>query len=412
MTTHDRQANDLEAGQGLVLECDPAGIITRVLRDDVGVGARLRAGQPLSALVERDSRAKAHSFVLTLRRERATFDWEMNVPLGETIATLRFAGIATGDSLLVLAARSNGELMKLYEALASINNEQANILRALLKERVMAERTADPTDTSLYDELSRLNNELADAQRQLAKQNAELERLNALKNQFLGMAAHDLRSPLSVLLGYSEFLLEDLRDSLSAEHLEFLEAIHTSSQFMLQLVNDLLDVSIIESGQLELHLEETDLADLVRHSVALNRVLAERKQIGMTFRCEGEIPRLFVDPGKIRQVLDNLLSNAIKYSHPGTHVTVSLAQQGSEVVLAVSDQGQGIPAGEMHRLFQWLGKTSVRGTGGEKSSGLGLAICRRIVEGHRGRLWAESAVGQGSTFYVALPVTEPARTTA
>ncbi len=396
-----------KAGQGLVLECDAAGIITKVLWDDLGLSARLRTGQPLSALVERESRAKAHNFVLALRAEGATFDWELNVPLGGTITTLRFAGITSGDSLLVLAAKSNGELMKLYEALAAINNEQTNVLRGLLKERVMAERAPDPSDTSLYDELSRLNNELADAQRQLAKQNAELERLNALKNQFLGMAAHDLRSPLSILLGYSEFLLEDLRDSLSAEHVEFLETIHASSQFMLQLVNELLDVSIIESGRLELHIERTDLVGLTQHSVALNRVLAARKQINVTFHSAGEIPQLLVDPGKIRQMLDNLLSNAIKYSQPGTEVTVSLTRQGQEVILAVADQGQGIPADEMHKLFQWLGKTSVRSTGGEKSSGLGLAIAKRIIEGHRGRLWAESEVGKGSTFYVALPVEEP-----
>jgi signal transduction histidine kinase len=231
-----------------------------------------------------------------------------------------------------------------------------------------------------------------------------LERLNALKNQFLGMAAHDLRSPLAVLMGYSEFLLDDLRDSLSPEHREFLDTIHSSSQFMLQLVNELLDVSIIESGRLDLQIDAADLAEVAQRSVTLNRVLAERKQIGVTFCQEGDIPQMFIDAGKIRQVLDNLLTNAVKYSHPDTTITVSLARRDQEVILSVADQGQGIPAEEMSKLFQWLSKTSVRSTAGEKSSGLGLAIAKRIVEGHRGRLWAESAVGQGTTFYVALPV--------
>lgn len=389
---------------GLALECDAAGIITRVIWDDLGLGSRVRPGQPLSALVERDSRIKAHNFVLALRNEPATFDWELNIPVGDEIATLRFAGVATGDNRLVLAAKSDEELMRLYEGLAAINNEQANALRVLLKERTQAAPAPVQRDAALYDELSRLNNELANAQRQLAKQNAELERLNALKNQFLGMAAHDLRSPLAVLLGYSEFLLDDLRDSLSAEHLEFLTTIQSSSQFMLQLVNELLDVSIIESGRLDLHVGIADLPELVQRSVALNRVLAERKQIGVMFRQEGDIPPLWVDAGKIRQVLDNLLSNAVKYSHPGTTVTVSLAQRDQEVVLAVADQGQGIPPDEMAKLFQWLGKTSVKSTAGEKSSGLGLAIAKRIVEGHRGRIWAESEVGKGTTFYVALPI--------
>ncbi len=392
------------SAKGLAFECDPAGIITRVIWDDLGLGAGLRPGLPLSAIVERDSRAKAHNFALALRTEQATFDWELNIPNGDTIVTLRFAGIAKGETLLVLAAKTDAELMKLYEALTAINNAQTNTLRALMKEHTAGARAPLQHDAGLYDELSRLNNELANAQRQLAKQNAELERLNALKNQFLGMAAHDLRSPLSVLLGYSEFLLEDLRDSLSPEHLEFLDTIQSSSQFMLQLVNELLDVSIIESGRLDLHIEAADLAEVTRHSVTLNRVLAERKQISVILHQEGDIPLMWVDAGKIRQVLDNLLSNALKYSHPGTTVTVSLAQRDQEVVLSVADRGQGIPAGEMDKLFQWLSKTSVRSTGGEKSSGLGLAIAKRIVEGHRGRLWAESVVGQGTTFYVALPV--------
>ena len=399
-----RWSPSLRPPRGLALECDPAGIITRVVRDDLGLAARLRPGQPLSALVERDSRIKAHNFALALRREQATFGWEMNVPIGEQIVTLRFAGVADGETRLVLAAESDEALMQLYEALTAINNEQANAVRALMKERTMTDLTAAQRDAALYDELSRLNNELADAQRQLAQQNAKLECLNRLKNQFLGMAAHDLRSPLAVLLGYSEFLLDDLRDSLSAEHLEFLTAIQTASQFMLQLVNDLLDVSIIESGQLELHIGVTDLTELARHIVALNRVMAERKQISMDLRQEGDIPLMLLDAGKIRQVLDNLLSNAVKYSHPGTTVTVSLARRGPKVVLSVTDQGQGISANEQEKLFQWLGKTSVKSTAGEKSSGLGLAIARRIVEGHRGRIWVESEVGKGTTFYVALPV--------
>jgi hypothetical protein len=151
--------------EGLAFECDPAGIITRVIWDDLGLGTRLHPGLPLSALVERDSRAKAHNFVLTLRTEQATFDWELNIPNGETIITLRFAGIAGGETLLVLAAKTDADLMKLYEALTAINNEQTNTLRALLKERAISERAPIQRDAGLYDELSRLNNELANAQR-------------------------------------------------------------------------------------------------------------------------------------------------------------------------------------------------------------------------------------------------------
>jgi signal transduction histidine kinase len=231
-----------------------------------------------------------------------------------------------------------------------------------------------------------------------------LERLNKLKNQFVGTAAHDLRSPLSIIWSYSDFLLRELSDMLSEQHLEFLAIIQSSSEFMLSMVDELLDVTAIESGNLNLALEPTDLAALVAHNVALNSVLAEQKQMRLSFQPEVDLAPLMLDPAKIEQVLNNLISNAVKFSYPGGPVEVRLYQQGEEALISVQDEGQGIPRDELDQLFRWFGKTSVRGTQGESSSGLGLAIARRIVLGHQGRIWVESEAGRGSTFYVALPL--------
>jgi signal transduction histidine kinase len=170
------------------------------------------------------------------------------------------------------------------------------------------------------------------------------------------------------------------------------------------MVDDLLDVSAIESGRLSLALQPTDLDALVEHNVALNRVLAEEKQIRLAFQTDGDLPPLYLDRAKIEQVLNNLISNAVKFSYPASSVEIYVSRDQDRALISVRDQGQGIPAAELDNLFKWFGKTSVKGTEGESSSGLGLAIAHKIVLGHHGAIWVESEVDKGSTFYVSLPI--------
>ncbi|HKV09327.1 MAG TPA: ATP-binding protein [Thermoanaerobaculia bacterium] len=288
-----------------------------------------------------------------------------------------------------------------------IDNERTNALRAAMKDLSLRIEERAGQGSPDYDELSRLNNELATAQRELARKNAELARLNDQKNQFLGIAAHDLRNPLDVILTYSRFLLEDAGETLDPQHTRFIRTIRSSSSFMLNLVEDLLDVSKIEAGRLELDLARVDLAALVRRNVELHRVLAEKKEIGIDLEEEGgEVP-MVLDPAKIEQVLNNLIGNAVKFSPPGRRVLVRLTGQGEGAVIAVHDQGPGIPAHEMDKLFRPFEKTSVRSTGGEKGAGLGLTIVKNIVSGHGGEIRVESTVGEGAAFYVSLPGRPP-----
>lgn len=258
-------------------------------------------------------------------------------------------------------------------------------------------------DDRYYDELSQLNNELANAYRDLAKKSSELSRLNDQKNQLLGMAAHDLRNPLEVILTYSEFLLEEAAPRLDRDQAAFIETIRSSSDFMLHLVDDLLDLAKIESGKLELDLAQVDLAEVVERNVAMNRVLAAKKGIGIELRtADGPFPML-IDVPKIEQVLNNLIGNAVKFSPPESVVEVRLSRGDGRVGVAVADQGPGVPPDELDRLFRPFERTRVRSTAGEKSTGLGLAIVKRIVEGHRGEIRVESGPEGGSTFLVTLP---------
>jgi hypothetical protein len=135
----------------------------------------------------------------------------------------------------------------------------------------------------------------------------------------------------------------------------------------------------------------------------LNRVLASNKDIEIQTAIDGPLPKMRLDPDKIEQVLNNLISNAIKYSHPNSTITVQLTREDTHVLLSVQDEGQGIPAEDIDKLFKPFQRTSVQSTAGEKSTGLGLVIVKRIVKGHGGKIWVESEVGEGSTFFVSLP---------
>lgn len=261
-------------------------------------------------------------------------------------------------------------------------------------------------DSERYDELALMNNELMTLQRELVKRTIELEKLNEQKNEFIGMAAHDLRNPLQVIDGYSRLLLGENFGPLTAQQREMVLAVSRNSDFMLKLITDLLHISRIDAGKLQLDLQPADIVELVRKNVQLNRLLAQEKEIDLRLSCKDEQLTLLIDTYKIEQVLNNLLQNAIKFSHPHTVVTVGLNRTDRGALISVQDQGQGIPAEEMDRLFKPFQKMSVRSTRGEPSTGLGLAIAKRIVVGHQGEIWAESQPGAGSTFYVKLPAAD------
>jgi len=264
---------------------------------------------------------------------------------------------------------------------------------------------------STYDNAVQKNNELHKAHadlleihRQLEQKNIQLEKLNREKNHFLSIAAHDLRNPLTTIYTAADLITEELKDKTSSETKEFLEMIKQSSKFMRGLIEELLDVSVIDSGKLSIHLEPVNLMDLIRNNVALNRVIAGRKQINVEYRSENSLPILQLDRKKIEQALNNLISNAIKYSFPKSKVEIHTKCENSNLIISVSDEGQGIPPTEMNKLFKPFSRTSVQATSGESSTGLGLVIVRKIIEAHNGRVWAESLVKKGSTFYISFPI--------
>lgn len=394
----------------LGLVCTPLGDIAEVLHDELKL-IHGNSARSLLELVAPGSLISAQDFMHAARHRRAAFDWPLTV-IGHAMP-LHFAGFVENNQLLVVASSSRASLVLANEALMQINNEQTNALRMALK--ALATRAdeqqpapspppSSPDDRALYDDMSRLVNELSSVQRELVRRNADLARLNDEKNQWLGMAAHDLRSPLGVILNYSEFLIDEAGPSLSNEHQQFLALIRSTSEFMYRMIDDVLDVSQIESGALQLDVQSLDLAEFLAGVVRLQQVMAASKHIAVRFDDGPDLPPVPVDKSRLRQVMDNLLDNARKFSQPGTEVRVALGRDAGNAVITVTDQGPGIPAEDRGKLFKPFGRTQVRSTHGERSTGLGLAIVQRIIDAHQGSVSVGSQLGQGTTFTVRLPL--------
>jgi signal transduction histidine kinase len=250
-------------------------------------------------------------------------------------------------------------------------------------------------------ERQRLIEELRDAQRELMKRNLELEALNTQKSQWLGMAAHDLRNPLSSILVNCELLGDELTGT-GGESLEALKSIRFCGQFMLELLDNVLDISAMETGGQRFVKDRTeDLGSLIEETIALSRPMSDRKNTHIEVRCAERIPAVAVDRQKMIQVLLNLIGNAIKFSPNGAKIQVTVVDQPTNVQISVRDNGPGIPPEELGAIFVPFQRG--RRVSAQPGTGLGLAICQRIVERHGGRIWAENAIDGGAVVHVSLP---------
>jgi signal transduction histidine kinase len=255
----------------------------------------------------------------------------------------------------------------------------------------------------LRDGALELNRELNNLTRQLHQANAELRELNELKNRFIGMAAHDLRKPVGVIMTYSEFLLDEAGDRLDDEQRGFLRTSFAAASGMKRLIDNFLDVSVIESGHLRLERSRTAVAEILAGVLPLVRLVAARKKVELVTEAGDDGDPLAVDVAKLQQVLVNLAGNAIEHSQAGQRVWLAARREDTGLVFSVRDEGPGIAPEDQKRLFAPFVRAGTRKTAGERSVGLGLAIARLVVEAHGGRIWVESKPDHGSTFFVTLP---------
>ena len=388
----------VDDGNSTVLICDRTGTVIDVLQDDLGLIPEGESPR-LESLIDRDSHAKLRNFLTEIELQGLANNWEMTFLRDDGIEILSTSGLGDGDRIWLAAAEKPAET---EWNLREFTGELEGWLST--SDPLSAGGSRSQEDRFSIQEITRMNNELVSLQREVQQQKSQLELLNQEKDRFLGLAAHDLRNPLAAIMSYAEFLLDELELVLDREHRDFLESIQASSRYMLSLIDDLLDVSLISLGGLEIDQRRVSLADLVAEVVHLNQILAARKEIDLKANQPPDDPlQAWLDPTRIRQVLNNLLSNAVKFCPPGSRVMVESARKGDEIEVIVRDNGPGIPRDELEGLFEMYRRTSVTSPAGEKSTGLGLAIAHDIIKMHDGEIAVESEPGKGTIFTILLP---------
>lgn len=429
-----------EHAVGISFLCDMHGRISEFLHDDIGIRERLKPGQPFILCFDTENVQKAMKFFSEIKQKGTAFDWELCVSLNKRYEVLHFAGYAGTGNIFVVGARPRSGLICFCDELMKINNEQANAVRALMKEQIIASRDQTEKEKKYYEELTRLNNELESIQRQLEKKNAELERLNrelSLTIEELGRTreelirsekmaslgrlvsgfAHEINTPVGIAITASSSLYDaqqNIAQMLSREEvneeelIEHLETIREASQLTLvnlrragDLVGSFKRTSIDQTAENPRLFGIYEAIDDVRLSLG-NKF--KRTDISVRIDCPRELS-IFGYPGALSQILTNLMMNSLIHAFedgklPG-QINIRAELKDNILHLEYADTGRGMDEEAVKKLFEPF-FTTRRARGG---TGLGMYICYNIVVSRlRGVIECESKPGEGTRFRIAFPV--------
>jgi signal transduction histidine kinase len=273
-------------------------------------------------------------------------------------------------------------------------------------DREVEERTAQLRDAAR--ELTRVNLDLEARNREVEAHSREVEAFAVMQHEFVATASHELRTPLTSIIGYLELVLDAPPDQLAAQQRGHLKVVHRGGQRLLALVGDLLTVDKVDAGAMEIDPELERLDTLVAPAVEALRPAAERKGLTLAVEAGAEPLAVRVDGDRFEQVLGNVVGNAVKFTPADGEIRVTVARHGDTAEVRVADTGPGIPADELPRIFDRFYRASSSVRSATQGTGLGLTIARSLVEAHGGTLTAESEVGRGTTFVIALPLADPA----
>jgi signal transduction histidine kinase len=253
------------------------------------------------------------------------------------------------------------------------------------------------------DELGALAGNLNQMSEELGRLYREIEAASQHKSEFLANMSHELRTPLNAIIGFSEVLTDRMFGELNEKQEEYLKDIHASGTHLLSLINDILDLSKIEAGRMELELTEFDLPTAIENALMLVRERAARRSIALHTDIDERLGQIQADERKVRQVVLNLLSNAIKFTPEGGRIEVAAVSKDGSVEVSVNDTGIGIAPEDQEKVFEEFRQV---GTAAKKieGTGLGLTLCRKFVELHGGKIWVKSQEGVGSKFTFTIPI--------
>jgi signal transduction histidine kinase len=252
------------------------------------------------------------------------------------------------------------------------------------------------------DELGALGANVNRMNDELRRVYSELEAASRHKSEFLANMSHELRTPLNAIIGFSQVLADEMVGSVNEKQAEYLDDIISSGNHLLSLINDVLDLSKVEAGQVELEVHPFSLREALERGVVMVRERATEDGVRVAFAADPEVDVVDGDERRIKQVIFNLLSNAVKFTPAGGEVDVSAMRMNGEIRVSVADTGPGVAPEDRERIFEEF-QQSETGVGLREGTGLGLALSKRFVELHGGRIWLESELGRGSTFTFALP---------
>jgi len=269
---------------------------------------------------------------------------------------------------------------------------------------VSERRAAEEKIRILNQNLERRSAEVALANAEMSLRNREIERANRLKSEFLASMSHELRTPLNTILGFSELIAEETSGALNEKQKRFVSHIQRDAAHLLELINDILDLSKIEAGRLELHIEAFPMTVAVAEVLTSVRPLAAVKSLTLDSDLDTVLV-LQADRVRFKEILYNLFSNAIKFTPAGGRVWIESSVEDGAVHLVVGDTGIGIAPEDQQAIFESFRQASVTTKGVREGTGLGLAITRRLVEHHGGKIWVESEPSRGSRFHLTLPLT-------
>jgi len=239
---------------------------------------------------------------------------------------------------------------------------------------------------------------------ELARKNDELTHLDQLKSDFMATMSHELRTPLTSIIGYSDMLLSGMTGELNEKQSTFIDSILKSGESLLNLINDVLDLTKIEAGRLELNREPVDLRAALLGVLPVVKPRAQDKRIRISTFLPTDLPPVLADPGKLNQVLLNLITNGIKYTHENGSVSVEARTSGEMVEIWVNDTGIGIAKEDQQKVFQRFTQIDSSATRSQGGTGLGLAIVKELVEMHGGSIRVQSKLGKGSSFVFTMPI--------
>lgn len=366
---------------------------------------------PLRVLILEDRPADAELALAELRRAGLDPDWQRVETEADYLAAL-------DPALHLILADYSLPQFDAAQALALLQARGLDIpfivLSGMISEEVAVEcMKQGAADYLLKDRLARLGpavrqalerKRLRDEQREREAQYRRVEEASRLKSAFLATMSHELRTPLNAVIGFAELLHDGKVGPVSAEQRECLGDILASARHLLQLINDVLDLSKVESGKMEFRPEPVDPPSVVAEVRAALRGVAEAKRIPVAVEIAPGLGEVTTDPAKLRQVLYNYLSNALKFTPEEGQVTVRVGPEGAEAFrLEVEDTGIGIRPEDLGRLFAEFQQLETGAARRYPGTGLGLALTRRIVEAQGGRVGVRSAPGQGSVFFAILP---------